>query len=146
MNAKFAEADRNENLVRRLYTLADAAAKDTSRYVSHFADGGYFYDASDGRKYYGADIGTVVRSYSLAVPDLRRSIHSFYFDHNIVVTELSLIGTHRADLVIGARTIPATGRQINVTCCDIFNIKRGKVTSLHCYLTSSSIPDQIRTT
>ena len=89
MSAKITEADRNENLVRQLYLLADAAAKDTSRYVSHFADGGYFYDASDGRKYYGADIGKVVRNYSLAFPDLRRDIHSFYFDHNAVVVELS---------------------------------------------------------
>src|SRR5580693_282721 len=86
---------------------------------AHFADGGYFYDAADGRKYYGADIGKVVRNYSLAFPDLRRDIHSFYFDHNVVVAELSLIGTHRADLVIGARTVPATGRQINVPCCDV---------------------------
>ena len=131
MSAKVTEADRNENLVRRLYLLADAAAKDTSRYVSHFADGGYFYDASDGRKYYGADIGKVVRNYSLAFPDLRRDIHSFYFDHNVVVV---------------ARTVPATGRRINVPCCDVFHIRRGKVTSLHCYLTGASIPDQIQTT
>lgn len=47
--------------------------------VSLFADGGYFYDAADGRKYYGADIGKVVRNYSLAFPDLRRDIHSLYF-------------------------------------------------------------------
>jgi ketosteroid isomerase-like protein len=146
MSAKVTEADRNENLVRRLYLLADAAAKDTSRYVSHFADGGYFYDAADGRKYYGADIGKVVRNYSLAFPDLRRDIQSFYFDHNVVVAELSLVGTHRADLVIGARTVPATGRQINVPCCDVFRIRRGKVTSLHCYLTGAGILDQILTT
>lgn len=146
MSAKVTEADRNENLVRRLYLLADAAAKDTSRYVSHFADGGYFYDAAEGRKYYGADIGKVVRNYSLAFPDLRRDIHSLYFDHNVVVAELSLIGTHKADLVIGTRTLPATGRQINVRCCDVFRIRRGKVTSLHCYLTGASFPDQIGTT
>ena len=146
MSAKVTEADRNENLVRCLYSLADAASKDTTRYVSHFADGGYFYDAADGVKYYGADIGKVVRDYSLAFPDLRRDIHSFYFDHNVVVVELSLIGTHRSDLVIGARTVSATGRQINVACCDVFRIRRGKVTSLHCYLTGVSIPDQTRTT
>ncbi|HEY1447991.1 MAG TPA: nuclear transport factor 2 family protein, partial [Caulobacteraceae bacterium] len=121
MNAKVTEADRNENLVRLLYSLADAAAEDTSRYVSNFADGGYFYDAADGVKYYGADIGTVVRNYSLAFPDLRRDIHSFYFDHNVVVVELSLIGTHRGDLVIGGRTVSATGRQIKAPCCDVFH-------------------------
>ena len=143
MSAKVTEADRNENLVRRLYLLADAAAKDTSRYVSYFADGGYFYDAADGRKYYGADIGKVVRNYSLAFPDLRRDVHTFYYDHNIVVAELSLIGTHRADLVIGARTLPATGRQMIVPCCDVFRIRRGKVTSWHCYLTGASIPEKL---
>jgi ketosteroid isomerase-like protein len=139
MSAKVAEVDRNENLVRRLYSLADAAAKDTSRYASLFADGGYFYDAADGAKYYGVDIGKVVRDYSLAFPDLRRDIHSFYFDHNVVVVELSLIGTHRHDLVMGARTVSATGRQINAPCCDVFHIRRGKVTSLHSYLTGSDL-------
>jgi ketosteroid isomerase-like protein len=143
MSAKVAEVDRNENLVRRLYSLADAAAKDTSSYVSLFADGGYFYSAADRVKYYGADIGKVVRDYSLAFPDLRRDIHSFYFDHNVVVVELSLIGTRRGDLVMGARTVSATGRQINAPCCDVFHIRRGRVTSLHSYLTGARIPDQI---
>ena len=75
----------------------------------------------------------------------RRLVHKM-LDHNVVVVELSLIGTHKGDLVIGARTVRATGRQINVPCCDVFHIRRGKVTSLHCYLTGASIPDQIRTT
>jgi hypothetical protein len=48
MSANMTEQDRNEQLIRRLYHLAEAACKDTQQFVSLFADGGYFYDVSGG--------------------------------------------------------------------------------------------------
>ena len=43
MNVNATALDRNEQLIRRLYYLAEAATKDTQQFVSLFADGGYFY-------------------------------------------------------------------------------------------------------
>jgi hypothetical protein len=43
MSVKTTEQDRNEQLIRRLYHLAEATSKDTQQFVSLFADGGYFY-------------------------------------------------------------------------------------------------------
>jgi hypothetical protein len=48
MSANMTEQDRNEQLIRRLHHLAEAACKDTQQFVSLFADGGYFYDVSGG--------------------------------------------------------------------------------------------------
>jgi Quercetinase C-terminal cupin domain len=92
--------DRNEQLIRRLYHLAEAASKDTQQFVSLFADGGYFYDVSGGKKYYGSDIGLTVDVYAAAFPDMHRELDSFYFDDNVVIVELSLNGTHKGDLAL----------------------------------------------
>src|SRR5580692_3724032 len=128
------EETRNEQAIRTLYSLANAKSKDTPRFVSQFADGGYFYDVAAGKKYYGADIGQTVDVYAAAFPDMHRELDSFYFDDNVVVVELSLNGTHNGDLAMPAGTVPATGKQMHTPCCDVFHIENGKVTSFHCYV------------
>jgi steroid delta-isomerase-like uncharacterized protein len=134
MSDKSTAQDRNEELIRRLYYLAEAATKDTPQFVSLFADGGYFYNVADGSKYYDADVGVPVDIYAAAFPDMHRELDSFYLDDNVVVVELSLNGTHKGDLVTSTGTIPATGKAMQTPCCDVFHIENGKVTSFHCYL------------
>ena len=143
MRHKTTEHDRNEQLIRRLYYLAEAASKDTPQFVSLFANGGYFYNVSDGKKYYGADIGLTVNDYAAAFPDMHRELDSFYFDDNVVIVELSLNGTHKGDLVTAKGTIPATGKKIHAPCCDVFRIENGKIASFHCYLAVTIILAQL---
>jgi steroid delta-isomerase-like uncharacterized protein len=135
MSVKTTQQERNEQLIRRLYHLAEATSKDTAQFVSLFADGGYFYDVAAGKKYYGADIGVTVDVYAAAFPDMHRELNSFYFyDDNVVIVELSLNGTNKGDLVMPAGTIPATGKEMHTPCCDVFHIENGKVTTFHCYV------------
>jgi ketosteroid isomerase-like protein len=143
MSVKTPEQDRNEQLVRRLYHLAEAVFKDTQKFVSLFADGGYFYDVSAGKKYYGADIGATVDIYAAAFPDMHRELDRFYIDDNVVIVELSLNGTHSGDLATATGTIAATGRKIHAPCCDVFHIENGKVASFHCYLAATVILTQL---
>src|SRR6266436_9239031 len=134
MSIKTTEQGRNEQLIRSLYYLAEAASKDTPKFMSLFADGGYFYDVAGGKKYYGSDIGRTVDIYAAAFPDMHRELDSFYFDDNVVIVKLSLNGTHKGDLAMPAGTIPATGKQIHAPCCDIFHLQDGKVIKFRCYL------------
>ena len=78
MSANTTEQQRNEQAVRQLYHLANAASKDTAKFVSMFADGGYFYDVSAGQKYYGDDIGKTVDIYAAAFPDMHRELYQVY--------------------------------------------------------------------
>jgi ketosteroid isomerase-like protein len=135
--------DRNEQLIRRLYALAEATSKDTAQFVSMFAEGGYFYDVGAGKKYYGKDIGVTVDIYAAAFPDMHRELYSFYFDDNVVVVELSLNGTHKGDLAIPAGKIAPTGREIHAPCCDVFHIEDGKITSFHCYVAVPVLLEQL---
>jgi steroid delta-isomerase-like uncharacterized protein len=143
MSVKTPEQERNEQLVRRLYYLAEAVSKDTQQFVSLFSDDGYFYDVSGGKKYYGQDIGVTVDIYAAAFPDIHRKLDKFYFDDNVVIVELSLNGTHNGDLPTPNGTVPATGKEIHAPCCDVFRIEDGKVASFHCYLAATIIFAQL---
>src|ERR1700722_1085893 len=143
MSADTTEQKRNEQTIRQLYHLAEAASKDTAKFVSMFANGGYFYDVSAGMKYYGADIGKTVDIYAAAFPDMHRETYNFYFQDNVVVIELSLNGTHKGGLVLLAGTIPATGKEIHAPCCDVFHLKDGKVVSFHCYVAVPILLEQL---
>jgi len=134
MSVNMTKQDRNEHLIRRVYHLAEAASKDTQQFVSLFENGGNFYDVSGGKKYQGSDICLKVDLYTAAFPDIHRELDSFYFDDNVVIVELSLNGTHKGDLALPTGAIPATGKEINAPCCDVFHIENGKIAPFHCYL------------
>jgi ketosteroid isomerase-like protein len=131
---KTTEEQRNATVIRELYASAEAAAKDTPKFVSLFGEGGYFYDVGAGKKYYGKELGHVVDVYASAFPDMHRELDSFYFNDDVVVVELSLNGTHKGDLVIPEGVIPPTNKEMHAPCCDVFHLKDGKVVSFHCYV------------
>jgi predicted ester cyclase len=134
MSSNDTDRTANDQLIRRLYHLAEANSKDTQAFVSLFAQGGYFYDVAGGQKYYGDDIGVTVDVYAAAFPDMHRELDKLYFDGNVVIVELSLNGTHKGDLAMPAGTIPATGKEMHTPCCDVFHIVDEKITSFHCYV------------
>lgn len=143
MTVKTAAQYRNEQVIRRLYALAEGKSKDTPAFVSQFAEGGYFYDVAAGKKYYGKDIGVTVDVYATAFPDMHRELYSLYFSDNVVIVELSLNGTHKGDLVLPAGTIAPTGKEMHAPCCDVFHLTNGKVTSFHCYVAVPILLEQL---
>jgi len=134
MKADVPEIVRNEEIFRLVYSLAEAKSKDTPRFIAQFAEGGYFYDVSAGKKYYGAEIGLTVDVYAKAFPDMHRELYSVYSYENVIIVELSLNGTHKGDLVLPTGTIPPTGKEMHAPCCDVFHLTDGKITSFHCYV------------
>jgi ketosteroid isomerase-like protein len=134
LQPKSAEEQRNATVIRELYASAEGAAKDTSKFVSMFGEGGYFYDVGAGKKYYGKDIGYTVDNYATAFPDMHRELYNMYFNEEVVVVELSLNGTHKGDLEIPEGVISPTKKEMHAPCCDVFHLKDGKVVSFHCYV------------
>ena len=143
MSAMTAEETGNEQVIRSLYALAEGNAKDTSKFVSLFADDGYFYDVSAGKRYFGTDIGVTVDVYAAAFPDMHRELYVLHSFGDHVLVELSLNGTHKGDLVLPAGTIPATGKTMRAPCCDVFHLKDGRVFSFHCYVAVPILLEQL---
>jgi predicted ester cyclase len=143
MNAKTTEEARNEQVIRTLYSLAEGSSKNTPKFVSLFAENGYFYDVAGGKKYYGRDIGVTVDVYAAAFPDMHRELFNLHTFADLVLVELSLNGTHKGDLVLPPGTIPPTGKTIHAPCCDVFDLKDGKVRSFHCYVAVPILLEQL---
>jgi ketosteroid isomerase-like protein len=133
----------NEEIIRTLYAVAEAGSRDTEKFISLFADDGYFWDVPADKKYYGQDIGIPVDAYATAFPDMHRELYQFYVMGDTVVVELALQGTHRGELRLEAGTLAPTGNRMDAPCCDVFKLKDGKVVSFHCYNEASVILQQL---
>jgi ketosteroid isomerase-like protein len=132
---------KNEQIIRNLYQLAEELK--IQEFVNVFTDDGVFYDASIPKKYYGADIGRTVEVYAKAFPDMHRELYSVYVTGDTVVVELSLNGTHKGPLELPLGTIPATGKKMSAPCCDVFQMKDGKVRKFDCYPSGTVILEQL---
>lgn len=132
----------NEQVIRMVYAVAEE--QDVETFVSLFTEDGTFTDESAGHTYRGRnEVGIPVEVYAKAFPDMHRELHSMYIYGDIVVVELSLIGTHNGPLVLPAGTIPATGKKIHAPCCDVWRIKGGKIQSFDCYTAATVMLAQI---
>jgi len=130
----------NEEIIRNLYAVAE---KEPEKFRSLFTENGYWWDVGSGAKYIGDDLARAADIYSTAFPDMHRELHDLYFDGDVVVVRLSLIGTHRGDLPVPIGTIPATGKAIDVPSCDLFTIEGGKVSVFECYYLGTILLGQI---
>jgi SnoaL-like domain len=80
----------NEEIIRSLYAVAE---KEPKRFRSLFTENGYWWDVPAGVKYLGDDVARAADIYSAAFPDMHRELSHLYFDGDVVIVELSLIGT-----------------------------------------------------
>lgn len=131
------------HLIRELYAAAEGETLDLTRFVSFFADEGYVRNVPADMEFRGSDIALVAGGMAQAFPDIHREILSAYAMDGVVVVELAIQGTHTGDLVTPAGTLPATGNTLDVPCCDVFQIKEGKVVSFHCYNALSIMQQQL---
>lgn len=130
-------------LIRELYAAAEGLTLDLKKFVSCFSDDSYVRNVPTGQEFRGEEIAMVASGMADAFPDVHREIFDIYEMNDVIVVELAIQGTHQGALVTPGGTIPATGKTIDVPCCDVFHIKNGKVISFHCYITASVMMQQL---
>lgn len=124
----------NEEVIRELYAVAEAASLDSERFVDLFAIDGYFLDMSTGQKWTGAEVRQPIEGLGSIFPDFHRELLKVYSAADgVVVVELRLQGTHAGDFPTPGGVLRATGKRFDVPCCDVFVVEKGKVKSFHCY-------------
>ena len=124
----------NEEIIRELYATAEGNNLNADRFVSIFADDGYFLDVASGGKWTGDEVRQPVEGLASAFPDIHRDLVRVYSAADgVVVVELKLQGTHTGDFHTPSGVIPATGKTFDVPCCDVFHVENGRVKSFHCY-------------
>jgi ketosteroid isomerase-like protein len=124
----------NEALIKELYRVAEARSLDADRFVSLFADDGYFLDMSSGQRWTGKEVREPVTGLISAYPDMHRELLKFYHTaDDVVVVELRLQGTHKGNLPLPDGMLRPTNKPFDVPCCDVWRLEDGKVKSFHCY-------------
>ncbi|MFD8329895.1 ester cyclase [Streptomyces lydicus] len=78
-----------------------------------------------------------------AMPDMRFTLDHLTAQGDTVVVEYTGHGTHSGDLALRAGTVPATGREVTVHACDIYEVRDGKVTAARAYLDTGAIMTQL---
>jgi ketosteroid isomerase-like protein len=128
--------------VRNAYQVAER--KDLEGWIALFAPNGEFTDNSVGVTYRGRDLAEPVRNYGTAFSNMHRELFRIYSDGNVVVVQLALQGTHDGPLELPFGELPATGKQMDAPCADIFELdKNGKIIRFDCYPEGSVIFAQL---
>lgn len=131
-------SDRNEQAIRHLYHVAEAATEDLEAFVACYAEDGQFVNMSSGYSLRGRnEVWKTVSVFSKAFPDMHREIHRLDVVGDSVFVELTLHGTHLGPLEMPIGTLPPTGKTMSAPCCDVFRLKDGKVTLFNCYVEAS---------
>jgi ketosteroid isomerase-like protein len=131
----------NVAAVRNAYAVAER--KDLEGWIDVFTPDGVFIDNSVGVTYRGRALADVVRNYYTAFSNMHRELYQIYSDGNIVVVQLALQGTHDGPLPLPFGVLPATGKQMDAPCCDVFELVDGKVKRFDCYPEGSIIFAQL---
>jgi hypothetical protein len=74
---------------------------------------------------------------------MHRELYKFYVSGEIVVVQLALQGTHTGPLEMPFGAIPATGNRMDAPCCDVFQLKNGKIQRFDCYPSGTVILSQL---
>ncbi len=133
----------NDNVaaVRNAYAVAER--KDLEGWINLFTPDGVFVDNSVGVTYRDRALAEPVRNYGTAFSNMHRELHHIYVDGNVVVVQLALQGTHDGPLQLPSGELPATGKQIDAPCCDVFELEDGKIKRFDCYPEGSIIFAQL---
>jgi ketosteroid isomerase-like protein len=134
-------SNANETTVRNAYAVAER--KDMEGWINSFTTDGVFTDNSIGVSYRGRDLDYPVRNYGTAFSNMHRELYHVYADGNVVVVQLALQGTNDGPLQTPFGELPATGKQMDAPCCDVFELEGGKIKRFDCYPEGSVIFAQL---
>jgi ketosteroid isomerase-like protein len=133
---------RNEEFVRRAYEIAEA--KDIEGWIDCFTPDGIFIDNSVAVTYRGpSEVAKPVEYYGAAFSDMHRELYDVFVDRDVVIVQLALQGTHDGALHLPFGMLPATGKEMDAPCCDVFKLKDGKIHKFDCYPEGSVILSQL---
>ncbi|MEQ5872737.1 ester cyclase [Sagittula sp. NFXS13] len=129
----------HQHTIRKLYASAEATSLDVEAFLSYFWQDGYARDIPTQMDFRGSDIALVASGMAEAFPDIHRELFSIDVSGDTVVVELAIRGT----LMTPSGPLAATGKVIDVPCCDVFRMKDGKIAAFHCYNASSIMQQQL---
>lgn len=81
--------------------------------------------------------------FGIPFPDSTIKVKNSIAGDDCVVMEYDFTGTHNGPLTTPAGEIPATGQPINIPGCEVYQLRNGKITSLHTYFDVPTMMQQL---
>jgi steroid delta-isomerase-like uncharacterized protein len=78
-----------------------------------------------------------------AFPNMKIKITNQIATEDQAVGEFVAVGTHTGPLMTPAGEIPATGKTVELTVCEVWRIRNGKLASLHNYQDMGTLMRQL---
>ena len=133
-------------------TLVDVAKASTIAYNEKnfdkirtlLANNAVYDEVGTGRKLNGInEILNAFKGWATALPDSKAEILKEYASDNTVILELVWTGTHNGPLQMPNGTLPATGKQINVRACEVFEFEGEKIRTTRHYFNMATLLTQL---
>lgn len=131
----------NEKIVRAAYETAER--QDLEAFIDCFTPDGTLTDQSIAVTYQGRDVAKTVEVYARAFPDMHRKLFRFFEVGDTIIVELALQGTHQGPLDLPSGKVQPTGRRMDAPCCDVFQMRDGKIQSFNCYPSGTVVMEQL---
>jgi steroid delta-isomerase-like uncharacterized protein len=132
----------NAAIARRLYEHWNARDFEASAALA--TDDCEILIVGSGARFRGPDgVREYSRMWADAFPDGRVTIDRVCASGDCVCVEFTGRGTQTGALRLSTGEIPATGRSVTLTLCDVHEFRGGKIASSHTYLDSASLLMQL---
>ena len=134
--------DESVRIARDFYAAWNE--RDFDRSAALMADDGEILIVGTGERYVGPE-GAITFDHMWAdgFPDGRVEVMQTIAEGDRVAVIYRGRGTHTGTLKSAAGEIPATGKEVTLDLCDIYEIRGGKVKSMHTYFDSGSLLTQL---
>lgn len=134
--------EENVRIAREFYAAWND--RDFGRAAALMAEDGEILIVGAGERFFGPQ-GSIAFSqmWADAFPDGRVEIKDTIAERDRVVVVFRGRGTHTGTLKSSTGEIPATGKEVTLDLCDVYEIRGGKVRSLHTYFDSGALLAQL---
>ena len=132
----------NENLIRKLYSsFNDRNFDEATRLVS---DNFEWRDVATGEVYRGAQgVREFMEHWLKGFKDAKVEIKRVFATDDAFAAEFVGRGTHTGTLESPTGSIPPTNRKLELPCCEIGTIEKGKIRSGSTYYDAATIMHQL---
>ena len=89
------------------------------------------------------DYKTWIQNWSTAFPDAKLEILNAFTSGDSVVVEFTAKGTHKGALSSPGMQIPPTNRPLEMSFCDVIQLRDGKIVSARTYYDLATIARQL---
>ncbi|MGE5430613.1 MAG: ester cyclase [Syntrophomonadaceae bacterium] len=132
----------NISIVRNIYDSYNS--RDYNSAVKHLDSKSVLLNVPANLTYKGPDgFKQFMKNWDTAFPDSKCEVKNIQAGEDFAICEFRGVGTHKGTLKTPDGDIQATGKHVDVSFCDVYHIKNGKIVSSNSYYDLATFMKQL---